>query len=590
HIAHYSFYSYALADLQAVYAGGTENLITNFNSDVVSYYFIADSAHLGGTANIRATTGSPAASVSIKLRDAASDLATGIGTAMAAITLPGAGQYAFVEVTVASAPGAPADQEGSRIYTITILGSTSGLVKWTATVSNPPYPVTSVIMFDKSSPQVAVTMADVGDATVFTVWTLPEASYTPATFVVSMDNGGVSYSTKAISPSSAELASRNVALDLTGVVPRGRTISNVAELLALSKPENRTESWSVIADIVLPGATWVGPTGFTGKLYGNGHTIDLPLSKTSGSVAMFETVGPGAGIYDLTLNVHTPAEGGQLIGPTPLSFGGFVGTISGAASPAITLENLKVTGSVVFTKVTNSYMVMGGMIGNLNYQPGGNQTVSIRHCVSGLNITFNLDNTSTGHSDGHTWEIGGFVGEYSGSNVVISDCYSTGSINLNFDADMNRGFGGLNVGGFVALQRNNSAGQAIRIERCYTTAEVVVSCGANGGAYKQPMYVGGFAGRYLSTYPSCGISSCVTLGPAVSVTWANGGTINTGRIVGYSTTNLSDNYAVSSTAGDGSLTSKEGLGVLSPSDVPWAALGYTEANGWDASVTPPVLK
>jgi hypothetical protein len=374
-----------------------------------------------------------------------------------------------------------------------------------------------------------------------------------------------------------------VALNLTGV-PLGLTISNAEELRALSDDDKKAESWSVIADITLPGATWVGPTGFTGQLYGNGHTIDLPLSKTSGSMAMFEDVGPGAGIYDLTLNVHTPEGGLYLTGYTAI--GGFVGFISCTPSSSITLANLKVTGSVLIKHTgidaLGGHVVIGGIAANIGFS--GTQAVSIKSCVSELDVTIDLDASST--STGNTWAIGGFVGEFAGNNVVISDSYSTGSINITMPTAITAG-GNMSVGGFVGQQRNNTVGQVNRIERCYTTAEVSVNrnLGSSGD-----MSVGGMVGWFASSRADCGIHSCVALGPAVSVSWTGGtGTLNTGRIVGRSTTILSGNYVVTGTAG-GDPTSKDGGDVVSAATVPWEALGFTADNGWDTSVTPPVLR
>jgi hypothetical protein len=444
--------------------------------------------------------------------------------------------------------------------------------------------ITAVTLFDNGSPQIAIAMEDKGGGN-FEAATSP--AYDGKTFVVSMADGGISYSTQALSPPiSGSLGSnRNASLDLSGIA-FGRTISNDTELYNLSLDENKAESWSVIADIQLPGDTWVGPTGFTGHLYGNGHTIDLPHSKTQGSVAMFETDGVGAEIRDLILNVHTPDGGLFLTGPNFLQFGGFVGTITGVASPAITLENLKVTGTVLIKKTFN-YVAIGGIAGSIYY--GATQTVSIKHCVSDLNITLDLGSDSTG--TGNTWSIGGFVGEIGGNDVTISDCYSTGNVIIIINNDINIATTGLSVGGFVGLDRRQRAAQVIRIERCYTASTVSVM--RNGVTRAGGMSVGGIAGKFFETAADSGIHNCVTLGPPLSVTGSYpAATTYKGRIVGNPAESapLSGNYALSDTADDGSLTTKEGLGVLAASDVPWAALRYNTDNGWDTSVTPPVLK
>jgi hypothetical protein len=515
--------------------------------------------------------------VSIQVRGGA--VFTNVTTA--SIPLPGAGVYSYVDITVTSPENSDMGVGGSRVYTVTILGYTS-FATWTATVSNVPasFTITAVTMFDSSSPQIAIAMQ--GGRGTYAAQT--SLVYAGKTFVVTMsDAGGTSYSTQALSPPiSTSGYNRSVALNLTGV-PYGLTIATATDLYNLTILSNADKSWSVIADITLPSSpAWDGPDNFTGKLYGNGHTIDLPLVKPSGSTGMFDSLGPGAGIYDLTVNAHTPAGGLYLTGAT--YFGGVVGSINCGASPGITLENIKVTGSLVIKQVI-TYFSIGGLLGETLRTAA--QSVSIRHCVSELDITLDLNGTSG--SPGNTWNIGGFAGEIGGSNVIISDSYSTGNININISAPIAVSASGLNVGGFVAHQALNTAGYVLRVERCYTTATVSVN--RVGGSDNSGMHVGGIAGKFISAQTGSGIKNCVTLGPATSVTGSfTAGPIDVGRIVGQSSTILAGNYALSSLAGDGGLTTTAGLGVTSAGDVPWAALGYTDANGWDTSVSPPVLK
>jgi uncharacterized repeat protein (TIGR02543 family) len=574
--------SYALTALQAIYTDDTVNQIEDFNSDVVDYYFVTDEPHIGATANIVARASSPGAAVSIKMRGGAA-LVSGTGLAFTTITLPTQAQYAYVEVTVTSAPGTPEVEAGSRTYTITILGY-DNLVEWTATVSNPPYPITALTMFDRSNPQIAIKMIDQGSGTVFKVKTLP--AYAAATFVVSMSNNGVSYSTKAMSPPSDQLSNKNVILDLTGV-PKGRTISNVPELLALSDDDKKAESWSVIADIVLPNTgTWTGPTGFSGKFYGNGHTIsNLKFAEAKGSMGLFNSLG-AAELYDLTIEVpYTTAAIPMTSTSGPTYFGAVVGSGGGNAK----IHGVKVIGGLhLGPQSGGTHFVCGGFFG----QTGG--ALIFENCAS--DMTISIDTTNLDSASANPMDIGGFIGLKWGGNASFTNCYSAGKIDAKLVQVTHSQFKGTVVGGFVSA----GSGGTITITNCYSAVEIDSAVKIINDAANKNNIVGGFVGyTYTMSVP---ILNTLALNPHVRASSTGTGlsTISAGRVIGLEgtgTLNYSGLYALgtmslqaegsnvelsaaTTTGKDGASTADGTGGGELRNQAFWESLGFSATN-WD---------
>jgi hypothetical protein len=512
------YYSYELSALSATYPGSAANQIQNFDAGVVNYSFNTDSSHQAGTVDISVTAKSPVATVSIQVRG---ESAFPDGTT-AAVTLPGAGVYRFVDITVTSPQAADMGLGGSRTYTVTILGYTP-MATWSAAVANVPasFTITAVTMFDTGSPKIAIAMQEGGG----TYQAQTSLGYDGKTFVVSMNGAGTSYSTQAMSPAiSVTGSNHSVILDLTGV-PYGLTISNATELYNLTDPAKSALNWSVIADITLPSSpAWDGPDNFTGKLYGNGHSITMQLTKTTGNTGLFDSLANGAEIHDLTLNVTTPtalAMSGQNY------FGGLVGIVS-IPSGAITIRGVTVNGKLEYSSVkvqANSYLVVGGFFGGM--QTGNNATVNIANCVSNLDIE--VDSHPSADTGGYQ-DFGGFIGCKRGP-VVITNSYATGNITVS--AENCRV---LTAGGLVA---RNDVG-TLSIDHCYATGAIAINKSGTS-AVGNSMYAGGLVG--FNNAGTATISNSAAINPSVTVN--NVGTRATNRILGYGSASLTNNFALS---------------------------------------------
>jgi hypothetical protein len=372
-------------------------------------------------------------------------------------------------------------------------------------------------------------------------------------------------------------------------VAYGRTISNATELYNLTLPENSAESWSVIADITLPSSpAWVGPSGFSGQFYGNGHTITLSLSQTSGQIGLFNSLLGGAGIYDLIVDVaSSPASGITMTGSS--YFGGVVGNVNGITSP-ILFENVKVKGELVYTTVT-TFLVVGGFLGEAL---SNSASITFRNCISELNITENAPSSAV---SGGGNLIGGFIGRGDSNTITFTNCYATGNILISLKSSTSMGSHG---GGFMGYSGLSTS--VIKMENCYSAGTV------SGGEAtpSTPMNVGGFVGTFASTQTTSHIQGCAALGLSIAATSSQ--TINIGRIMGIGQEGrLSNNFALSSmdvtkngqgdtTVLSGTANNKNGLGKTADDfklEATWDALNF-DRSIWDFSTISqlgrPVLK
>ena len=245
--------------------------------------------------------------------------------------------------------------------------------------------------------------------------------------------------------------------DAVGAAQSSRTvITTVDELMQFATDVNagaydgKTDAVvSLEADLDLSGKTWTSigcadsnanvPHYFSGKFYGNGHTIsNLDFSSTYGNI-LYESLGffgyiENAVISDLTVqgsvNVTETKELtalGLIVGESDnstirncvsdISFtsseiylAGYIGLFGYASNS--TIEYCQSKGDISITRSDNdpSSLYVGGIVG---YAGGASE---IRYCAN----TVNIEATAI--------HVGGIAGSLGSGNPSVTNCYSTGKL------------------------------------------------------------------------------------------------------------------------------------------------------------------
>ena len=287
------------------------------------------------------------------------------------------------------------------------------------------------------------------------------------------------------------------------------SITTVDELLQFAKAvdngeyDDKTDAVvSLDADLDLTGVAWK-PIGsvfdgdgnllhyFSGKFYGNGHTIsNLDFSENYGMaeypVFGFFSVAYGAEISGLTIQ-----------GKLDVSNSGYVffGTVAGVA------ENSKISDCVSDVSFTDTDKYINGPAALCGYAINS----TIEHCQNKGNFSVTTDTTSlqmggivgvadnstvqycanTGDMTTWTPHTGGIVGQlYQGSKII--NCYSTGKL-------VPLGHGTTNFGGIAG-----TVGAGTEIRHCYFAGEMDLSQYTATTPYKR---LGGIAGGVSSGTP-----------------------------------------------------------------------------------------
>ena len=287
------------------------------------------------------------------------------------------------------------------------------------------------------------------------------------------------------------------------------SITTVDELLQFAKAvdngeyDDKTDAVvSLDADLDLTGVAWK-PIGsvfdgdgnllhyFSGKFYGNGHTIsNLDFSENYGMaeypVFGFFSVAYGAEISGLTIQ-----------GKLDVSNSGYVffGTVAGVA------ENSKISDCVSDVSFTDTDKYINGPAALCGYAINS----TIEHCQNKGNFSVTTDTTSlqmggivgvadnstvqycanTGDMTSWTPHTGGIVGQlYQGSKII--NCYSTGKM-------VPLGKGTTDFGGIAG-----TVGAGTEIRHCYFAGEMDLSQYTATTPYKR---LGGIAGGVSSGTP-----------------------------------------------------------------------------------------
>ena len=288
------------------------------------------------------------------------------------------------------------------------------------------------------------------------------------------------------------------------------SITTVDELLQFAKAvdngeyDDKTDAVvSLDADLDLTGVAWK-PIGsvfdgdgnllhyFSGKFYGNGHTIsNLDFSENYGKaeypVFGFLSVAYGAEISGLTIQ-----------GKLDVSNSGYVffGTVAGVA------ENSKISDCVSDVSFTDTDKYINGPAALCGYAINS----TIEHCQNKGNFSVTTDTTSlqmggivgvadnstvqycanTGDMTSWTPCTGGIVGQlYQASKII--NCYSTGKM-------VPLGKGTTDFGGIAGI-----VGADTEIRHCYFAGEMDLSQYTATTPYKR---LGGIAGGVSSDTPA----------------------------------------------------------------------------------------
>lgn len=289
------------------------------------------------------------------------------------------------------------------------------------------------------------------------------------------------------------------------------SITTVEELLQFAKAvdngeyDDKTDAVvSLDADLDLTGVAWK-PIGsvfdgdgnllhyFSGKFYGNGHTIsNLDFSKNYGKAEYpffgFFSVAYGAEISGLTIQ-----------GKLDVSNSGdvyfFFGTVAGVA------ENSKISDCVSDVSFTDTDKYINGTAALCGYAINS----TIEHCQNKGNFSVTTDTTSlqmggivgvadnstvqycanTGDMTSWTPCTGGIVGQLFQNSKIIN-CYSTGKM-------VPLGKGTTDFGGIAGI-----VGAGTEIRHCYFAGEMDLSKYTATTPYKR---LGGIAGGVSSDTP-----------------------------------------------------------------------------------------
>lgn len=288
------------------------------------------------------------------------------------------------------------------------------------------------------------------------------------------------------------------------------TITTVDELLQFAKAvdngeyDDKTDAVvSLNADLDLAGVAWT-PIGsvfdgdgnllhyFSGKFYGNGHTIsNLDFSENYGK-AEYPSFGLFSEIYGAEVSGLT------VQGKVDVSNANYTlfGTIAGVAADS------KISDCVSDVSFTDTDKYINGTVALCGYAINS----TIEYCQNKGNFTITKDTTqfwmggivglaenstvqycaNTGDMTSWTPHTGGIVGQLIGSAKVIN-CYSTGKM-------VPLGNGTTDFGGIAG-----AVGAGTEIRHCYFAGEVDLSQYTATTPYKR---LGGIAGGVSSDTPA----------------------------------------------------------------------------------------
>ncbi len=321
------------------------------------------------------------------------------------------------------------------------------------------------------------------------------------------------------------------------------------------------KNYALIEDITLGNYEFKPITGFTGVFNGKGHTvsnvtINQPQSTTP--VGFFSELTKGS-VKNLHLEVNSVVGNNYV--------GGLVGYIGadGSSPSKVTISNSSVSAYDENSGVTGNEYV-GGLVG---YAVAGE--------TAGVNSATGLEEGKAGFFNSFTDiavsglnVVGGLAG---GSEMYITNCYSTGDINgaINATGDTPRGIGGL-VG--VLAAKSNAAAYPTKTNRSEHQALL------NSSFSSSAVDVSSVTGYNAKGNGVGGLVGNVTLGTSIATVFSSGSVrfcyddnvahpdcvnspaIGVGGLVGVLNSETKEVYSAASvTAKVGNLTSASVVGI-----------------------------
>lgn len=262
-------------------------------------------------------------------------------------------------------------------------------------------------------------------------------------------------------------------------------------------------NYALIEDITLGNYEFKPITGFTGVFNGKGHTvsnvtINQPQSTTP--VGFFAELSKGS-VKNLHLEVNSVVGNNYV--------GGLVGYIGadGSSPSKVTISNSSVSAYDENSGVTGNEYV-GGLVG---YAVAGE--------TAGVNSATGLEEGKAGFFNSFTDiavsglnVVGGLVG---GSEMYITNCYSTGDVNgaINATGDTPRGIGGL-VG--VLAAKSNASAYPTQTDRSKHQALL------NSSFSSSAVDVSSVTGYNAKGNGVGGLAGNVTLGTSIATVFSSG--------------------------------------------------------------------
>ena len=294
------------------------------------------------------------------------------------------------------------------------------------------------------------------------------------------------------------------------------TQANFATALVSGSTNNFVLTEDLLAENTPDSGIWTPLAGnFTGKFYGNGHTVTISNMTLAADMGFFGRVNGGI-VRDLTVNCNNVviSQSGAA-----LNFGGIAGQTLGAAQ----LINVLVKGAASVTLSSDHNLYVGGIAGQI----AGTSTV--QKAYSSLAITVDHPTSAGVSNSGSSVYVGDIAGYTSGTNIRLSEAAGEGDITVTASGYFYSGvvsYNGVVVGGLVAclgsgttmtdsIYRQGIIKATVAIGSFYiggaigfihvSAAPTVTNCSANAGKIdilktggSGNFYAGGFMG-YGST-------------------------------------------------------------------------------------------
>ncbi len=264
-------------------------------------------------------------------------------------------------------------------------------------------------------------------------------------------------------------------------------VSSKAELTNALSQQNMLSSTIVLtADIDFGDALWT-PIGssehpFTGKIYGNGHTLsNITITPVSGEGVVYGGLiayAKNATINGIFLKNITYSEAITATHETTTNFGLLCGFAEDCQISKCQIEN---SCSITLANKDKNRLKVGGLVGLV-------KNSQISYCYSNAKINATVSNISTSvQNSAVDYHIGGLAGVMEASK--ISNSYSGSNININLSTTNTQNIHAF-VGGLVGLWNIGTAYED-KISTSMFSGKIDVNFETST---KNLLYIGGIAG------------------------------------------------------------------------------------------------